>query len=434
MTRPPLAPRPYQMSGAEFLAARDAAICADSMGLGKTGTAALAIQRTQALGYRVLWVAPAATIPGLAKELPRWGLSKPLILKPCALPDQARASVILLSVDAARQYRDILRAGPRFTHLILDEAHTCKNPKARRTRAVYKLRMHADRFWALTGTPMPSRPIELQTMLYYGCRQAWAEYHSYGRRYCYMPNRWTAAGFDYQGCTSTALTELPGLLAPIMIRRSPEDIPGELPPLRRALVPLMVREPPLPFSKQSVIERFAERGAVPFESMSEYRAALGLRKAPAGIAWIRSWLDDNPTESLVVFGWHRGPLYQLADAFSTPFLATGEHSPAKRQEMVDTWAAGAPSRVFVASIGACGIGLNGLHRRATACAFAENPWTPGEVQQAEGRIRRLGGRADSLMSYFLTADDSLESHILSLILEKMERQNRILDHSIGDLI
>jgi SWI/SNF-related matrix-associated actin-dependent regulator of chromatin subfamily A-like protein 1 len=424
--------RPYQVIGADFLASRPAAICADAMGLGKTATAATAalspIAGTQAL--RLLWVAPAATLPGLVKELPRWGLPFPHVINAKTIKDHKTFSVMLLSVDAAKMYREQLQFGPRFTHMILDEAHTCKNPSAKRTRAIYKIRTNADRFWALTGTPMPSRPIELQTMLYHGLRLPWAERQKYGYRYCFMPNRWTQIGYDFSGCTSAAIKEIPKLLTPYMIRRRPEDVPGELPPLRRAIVPLSAREPPLPFDKRTIIARFVERETVPFEDMAAYRSEMGMRKAPAVVAWVKTWLDDNPTESLVVFGWHRAALTRIAHDLQTPFLATGDSSPIARQKMVDTW----DNRVFVASIGACGIGLNGLHRRAGACAFSENPWTPGEVQQAEGRIRRIGGMADSLMSYFLTADDSLESHILSLILEKMDKQIRIVDNSIGDLI
>lgn len=435
MTPTPLAPalRPYQLIGADFLAARDAAICADAMGLGKTATAATAASRTQAL--RLLWVAPAATLPGLAKELPRWGLPAPVIVNARTIANHRACPVLLLSVDAAKMYREHLVKGPRFTHLVLDEAHTCKNPQAKRTRAVYKLRVHADRFWALTGTPMPSRPIELQTMLYHGMRQPWAERNAFGRRYCWNVNRWVALGYDYTGCTSAAAKELPGLMAPFMIRRRAEDVPGELPELQRVIVPLAAKDAPLPFNRQTVLDNFAERGTLPFEEMAAYRAAMGLRKAPATVAWVKDWLDDNPDESLVLFGWHRAALAAIAKGLGTPFLATGDTTPAARQKMVDEWADRPKlNRVFVASIGACGIGLNGLHRRATACAFAENPWTPGEVQQAEGRIRRLGGTSGSLMSYFLTADDSLESHILSLILEKMDKQTRIVDNAIGDLI
>jgi len=424
--------RPYQAIGADFLAARSAAILADDMGLGKTATAATACLGTQAL--RILWVAPAATLPGLVKELPKWGLPTPIIIKANTIADHATYPVMLLSVDAAKMYRDHLMKGPRFSHLILDEAHTCKNPAAKRTRAVYKLRGHADRFWALTGTPMPSRPIELQTMLFHGLRLPWAERQRYGMRYCWMPNKWVAAGYDFTGCTSNAIKEIPELLAPHMIRRRAEDVPGELPELQRALVPLAAKDAPLPFDKKSLVANFAERGTMPFEEMSGYRAIMGQRKVPGVVAWVKNWLDDAEGKSLVVFGWHRAALTAIAAALGTPYLATGDTSPIARQAMVDKWAEGKGPRVFVASIGACGIGLNGLHRRAGACAFCENPWTPGEVQQAEGRIRRLGGLSGSIMSYFLTADDSLESHILSLILEKLDKQTKILAPYIGDLI
>lgn len=426
-----LTPRPYQEAGADFLAARESAILGDSMGLGKTATAALALRRTQAL--RVLWVAPAATLPGLRRELPRWGLPDPVVVSPSA---NLEAPLLLLSVDAAAAYRDRLLRSPCFDVMVLDEAHTCKNPSAKRTRAVYRLRIHCQRFWALTGTPMPSRPIELQTMLFWGCRQEWAERKRYGDRYCWMPNMWLRCGFDYNGCTSTATKELPGLLAPIMLRRRPEDIPGELPDIRRILVPLDVREPRLEFDRQTALDALAERGSIPVEMISRYRAEMGRKKIARAAAWISDWAEENPNESAVVFAWHQDVIDGLAQALGAKYSASGESTPRQRQQMVDAWAAGRgdDDRLFIASIAACGTGLNGLHKRATACVFVEFPYTPGEVQQAEGRIRRLGGVAESPVAYFLAApDESLETHILCLILEKLGRQARILD-PIGDLV
>lgn len=419
----PLALRPYQETGAAFLAAREGAILADAMGLGKTAQAASACVKTQAL--RVLWVAPAATLPGLVKELPRWGLPVPVVVRP---DTDLGAPVLLLSVDSAERYADRLRDAPPWNVLVIDEAHTVKNPKAKRTKAILqKIRPRCARVWALTGTPMPSRPIELQPLLRHGLKQDWADYMPFGLRYCYNANRWSPRGFDFNGCTRAAAAELPKRLSKLMLRRTPEQVPGELPSIRRSTVPLDAPEVEYDFDRQALIDHFASSCTVPFADVSAYRKALGLGKIPAILSWCNSWLEDNEEKYLVVFGWHQDVLAAIAQGLETPYLATGHDNPLARQAMVDEWATAPKSRVFVASIGACGIGLNGLHRRASAAAFAEFPWGPAEIQQAEGRIRRIGGAASSVVSYFLVADDSLESHILEVVLEKADRQEKIIE-------
>src|SRR5678815_123603 len=64
--------------------------------------------------------------------------------------------------------------------------------------------------------------------------------------------------------------------------------------------------------------------------------------------------------------------------------------------------------------------MNGLHRRTNVCAFAEGEWSPADLDQAEGRIRRIGSVAGDAVAYYLLVADSLEEHIVSLINGKRE--------------
>jgi SNF2 family DNA or RNA helicase len=68
-------------------------------------------------------------------------------------------------------------------------------------------------------------------------------------------------------------------------------------------------------------------------------------------------------------------------------LLTGETVTKKRQSMVDKFQSGL-SPVFVCTYGAGGVGLT----LTAACTviLVDRPWTPGDVSQAEDRVRRIG--------------------------------------------
>ena len=445
----PLALRPYQEKGRDFLVARRFALLGDSMGLGKTPqylTAAAALPGVA----RVLIVAPAATLPGLAREVTRWTGSVPVVLTAKgghALPE-ARFTLLAWS-SAAKRLADVL-AGPRFDVVVLDECQKAKNPTTKTTAAVLgawrkvdgewkrtpSIVGHSERVWASTGTPIPNRPIEMQPLLQMAGGLRWASRAAYGDAYCRQSNRFTPQGFDYLGAR-----DLDGLRRRlsdegVLLRRLPEDVPGELPTLSTAVVPLTgVREPTLAsgLDADAIRSAIGEGGSVPFEDLAAYRHDIGVAKVPAVAEWVEEWLDANPDEALVVFGWHKDVIAALGDLLAAEsiecFQATGDDTPAARQTMVDCFARG-ERRVFLGSIAACGTGLNGLHTRTTHCAFAEVAWTPGELVQAIGRVRRFGSAARHATASILVGADSLEDHVLQVIAGKLEIAADVLGDSL----
>ena len=68
-------------------------------------------------------------------------------------------------------------------------------------------------------------------------------------------------------------------------------------------------------------------------------------------------------------------------------LLTGETPPGTRQGMVDRFQSGL-SPVMVCTFGAGGVGIT--LTAACTVVLVDRPWTPGDVLQAEDRIRRIG--------------------------------------------
>ena len=164
--------RPYQQVGVRWLyliAKLGLGAClADDMGLGKTMQvlSLLLVLKRQAAGQRQpsLLVAPASLLANWALEMERFapGL-KAFIAHPSALPAaelKTLAPERLRGVDLViTSYGSLLRvpwiAETAWQLAVLDEAQAIKNPDAKQTRTVKRLKARV-RF-ALTGTPIENR-------------------------------------------------------------------------------------------------------------------------------------------------------------------------------------------------------------------------------------------------------------------------------------
>ena len=70
------------------------------------------------------------------------------------------------------------------------------------------------------------------------------------------------------------------------------------------------------------------------------------------------------------------------------------------------------------------------YRRPTAAratCFIELWWTPGEHDQGEDRVHRIGQEADSVSAYYLIAMDTVEDRIVALLDTKRKVLAAVLD-------
>lgn len=363
---------PYQRDGVRFLADRRRAYLADTMGLGKTPQAIAAACEIGA--KRVLVVCPASARLNWERELTRW-----------APRSFDRFSTV--SYDGVVG-ADGLRGGD-WDLVILDEAHYCKSPGAKRTRRALKLAAQAPRAWLLSGTPMPNGdPREIypairflwpNTLVDLGLRNA----EDWFDRWCI----WRPGVYGPTVMGIRDASALRAILRGFMLRRTLDDVRLDLPPLRIDLQLLDYNHD---------IDRLLEAEGVDTSGdqtagSATVRRVLGEYKAPLIAEQIVKELRDKAYARIVVLAYHHSVMDALRNAFEAEGFVVvgfdGRTPPSARQRAIDTFQGG-EADVFLAQQTAAGVAIN--LTAANEIVLVEPSWSPEDNFQAIKRVHRIG--------------------------------------------
>lgn len=458
---------PFQKAGIAYASTRKGTLIGDEMGLGKT-IQALGLVNHLGIGS-VLVVCPAGLRINWLREAKKW-LVAPKTYYVVENNDPIPRSADFVIVNYDRLGKQSIRLGlleRRWGLLVVDECHYCKNPDAQRSVLVLGrvnkkkgdvtgLVANADRAVFLTGTPILNKPMEIQTLA--GALQP----ALFGNRF-YFGKRYAGAYQDRWGWHFDGATHLPELQerlrATFMIRRLKADVLTELPPKRRQVIELPMNgcedavraeqelyaqhEDQIRQAKaaaamahasgdeeeyRAAVAKLREALQVSFSEMSRARHELALAKVPAVVEHVQECLEQ--VEKVVVFCHHRDVAGAIAQGLGRPgvdytiAVVTGEDEHGLRQAKVDSFQGGKDVRVFVGTIGSCGVGIT--LNAASLAVFAELDWVPANVTQAEDRLHRIG-QVNPVLIQHLVIDGSLDARMAKTLVEKQEVIDAALD-------
>jgi len=423
---------PFQKHGVSFIESRKGrALLGDEMGLGKTAQA-LAWLQLHPNKRPAIIICPANVKLNWANEIAMW-MPKPKVRILFGTPSNETITedIIIINYDILHKWGKKLEE-LRPSVLIIDECHYIKNNSALRTKTCKRLGKRTPHIIGLSGTPFINRPIELYNILKLIDDTVVGNFFEYAKRYCGAYQG--AFGWDFSGATNTE--ELHQILTQtVMLRRLKKDVLQELPPKTRTVIPIELdnKKEYAKASKDLITWVNKHMGQTASENASTAEALVEIEvlkqlavkgKMKQAIEWIRNFLETNG--KLVLFGVHKTTIDKLMQEFGNVAVKIDGSVPLpERQIAIDRFQNEDSTRLFIGNIKAAGIGIT--LTAASNVAFLELGWTPGEHDQAEDRIHRIGQTATSINAYYLIAANTIEEKIIRLIDKKRKVIDVVLD-------
>lgn len=115
---------------------------------------------------------------------------------------------------------------------------------------------------------------------------------------------------------------------------------------------------------------------------------------------------------MIVFGITTDILERLGKEFKNSEVVTGKYSTEEKMRKVETWK---KEKTFLfANIASLSTGIDGLQKYCYNMSFLELPQRPAELEQATGRIDRMG-QTQTMNVYFLLSSDTIDTQIRELL-------------------
>lgn len=440
--------RTYQETGFRWLAflwrARLGGILADDMGLGKTVQALAAIQSTHEAGdldLPALVVAPTSVLGTWAAEAARFapGLRVRVLGETnkrrgtSVAAEAADADLVITSYAVVRLDREDF-AEVDWSAVLLDEAHTVKNPRSHTYAAVRALRARAK--FALTGTPLENNLMDLWALLSIVAPGLFADPKVFTELY-----RRPIESGDHD-----TLHRLQRRIRPVMLRRTKDKVAAELPAKQEQVIRVdlspahrRIYDRHLARERQKVMQLVDDVGRNRFMILRSLTALRQLALAPAladpehadtassKIDVLVEMLAELAAEGhrALVFSQFTTFLGMVRDRLAAERIGSAylDGSSRNRAAVIESFRTG-DDPVFLISLKAGGFGLT---LTEADYVFILDPWwNPAAESQAVDRTHRIG-QERPVNVYRLVSDNTIEDKVVALQERKRDLFDRVVD-------
>ncbi len=432
-------PYPFQLKGIEFMLKAGSGLITDEVGLGKTIQAICYAECIES--KRTLVVCPATLKLNWKKEIEDWTDKKAWILadgEGFSIFKKLNPEYVITNYEALIDRGDskskymFFILNQEWDLIIVDEIHKVKSLKAKQTKALHSIKSLFKYHLGLTGTPLLNRPIELFSPLNFVAPDKVNHYFRFAKEFCgAKKGHW---GWDFTG--SSNIDKLKELIAPVMIRRKKEEVLKDLPDKTIQEVPVGLNglEKEYRFAEDEFISwlkgRYGNEKAMK-ASRAEQLAKIGYLKqicSNAKIDTVLELIENANGNKVVVFSQFKDPLKKLKSKLGDKaVLFTGDVNEKDRNKMVEDFQNDPETTVFLGTIKAGGLGIT--LTAASMVLIMDLPWTPADLDQAEGRLHRIGQK-NAVLACRLICRDTIEESILALLNRKKAVIGKVLGEEV----
>lgn len=438
----------HQKTGVKFLKEKKKVILADEMGLGKTRQAIVAAHLDASPVRYKLVICPASLKINWKREIQMVIEEEdPIIIDGKMDMEEIyeklkKSSWIIINYDIVNKHLkwllEIIQEG-HIEVLILDEAHYIKN-RSQRAKATLQIAEEVDKVYALTGTPMMNRPIELFNILKAIDHPLGEVRYKYSQRYCgaYLRRLRNGRSFvDETGATN--LDELREKIGGSMLRRKKKevlDLPDKIVTLMEIQMTAdqkktydnawedyleFLKENPIPL--RNIDNIVMARQLVELQKLKQ---VCSMAKTGVILESIENAVEQD--EKVIVFSQYTETIDTIKAGLKKKKITcrtlTGKDKMNARQDSVDDFQKDDGAKVFIANIKAGGVGIT--LTEATIVIFADMDWSPEIHAQAEDRAHRIGQK-NMVNIYYYICKDTIEEDIVNLLDEKKKTITQILE-------
>ncbi|MFH0946277.1 MAG: DEAD/DEAH box helicase [Planctomycetota bacterium] len=434
---------PYQLDGIAFAVGAGRAVLADDMGLGKTiqGIGVAEMLAREAGIEKVLVICPASVKSQWCAEIARFsGRDSRLVIGGAAeRAEQYHSDTFFTICNYEQVLRDILAIERvEWDLIILDEGQRIKNWQAQTSRVIKGLR--SPFALVLSGTPLENRLEELYSVIeFIDDRRLGPGFRFFKRHRVVDENGKVLA---YQN-----LAELRKKLAPILLRRTRNEVMKQLPPRTNEIlrIPPTDEQLKLHNSHLQVVSTIVRKSYLTEMDLLRLRKALLMCRMCAdgtflvdknlpghsskleAIEDLIGRLEREPERKCVLFSEWTSMLDRiepLLEARGIEYVRLdGKVPQKKRQALVHRFQRVAECRFFITT-NAGSVGLN--LQAADTVINVDLPWNPAVLEQRIGRAHRMGQKRP-VHVFVLVTEETLEENLLKTLSVKHQLALAALD-------
>lgn len=412
----------YQRRDVEKMVSIPFGLNRNRMGYGKTVET---IMMMRELGVRnAVIVAPKSVLAQWQDQIEKWwpeAAKRVIIVKDVKIT-LSRDYIALINYDKLINERILYKFKEwRWNMLVLDEAHRIKNRESKRTLACKSI--PAERRWALTGTPVLKNPDDLWSILHFlNPEYSGVSYWNFLNYFCEIEDGFF--GRKVKGLTQDAskIAIMKKLLSIVSVS-NPDLHLTEGKVIETVSVQMTTAQKKLyRDTKNLVLDSLPENMTIPNGAV----LCLRLQQTTSTPNWwqskdpgakfeyIAEALQDHPDEKLVVFSSFAITCEYLQQYLKskkirsvvyTGRMAESDKTLAKLEFIEDP-----KCRVIIGTIGAMGVGVDGLQNVCSWGIFLERDWSPEINAQAEDRLNRFGQKNTVLIQY-LECKGTYDRHV-----------------------